>query len=58
MKSLWQFYEILRASINLGIDHPHSINMVDRHYNQYHHIVQIDFNEMAKDPEKSNRFFS
>jgi hypothetical protein len=58
MKSLWQFYEILRASINLGIDHPHSVNMIDRNYNRYHHIVQIDFNAMAQDQEGVIRFFN
>ena len=46
-KSLWQLYEILCMSVNLGIDYPNSCNMADRNYNKYHHIAKIDFNEMA-----------
>ena len=43
MKTLWPLYDILRAIINLGIDHTNNINVIDKHYNKKHHNLIVDF---------------
>ena len=49
MKSLKPIYDILLASLNLGIDYSNNINMIDRNYHDFYHKEQVVFNCMSKD---------
>ena len=58
MKALRPFYDILNASINLGIDNSNNINVINKHCSQEYHVVTVDFNEMAKDQDRASRLFN
>jgi hypothetical protein len=43
----------MNSAVNVGIDNSSNTNVIDLNYNKETHVEKVDFDDMAKSPDKT-----